>query len=148
MFRLKAYSLCLALGLIVPANSFAASHYCIATDGGFGHGGTTYIGLNFAVPAVNVCAPWAGFTKTAGTVVLMTSGVGCLSGDGKKLTVSVSSADPAFFGPGRMESDYIELTRSGSSGSFTGGEDSGYFSGSAKVISCTSSLEGLPSSHD
>jgi len=87
--------LSLLLGLIAPVYGFAAeAHYCIAVNGGFGHGGTTYVGLGFTVPAEGNCTPWSGFTKTASTVILTTTGTGCLSSDGKALTVSVSSADP------------------------------------------------------
>jgi hypothetical protein len=146
--RLKASFLILLLGLTAPVCSFATEHYCIATAGGFGHGGTTFIGVNFAVPAEGICTPWSGFTKTASTVVLMTSGTGCLSSDGKVLTVSVSSADPEFLGAGSLGSDYIQLSRSESKGSFTGGTDKGEFGGSAEPVTCTSSLENLPSSHD
>ena len=121
---------------------------CIAVGGGFGSGGTTFVGPNFAVPAENSCAPWSGFTKTASTVILTTNGAACLSSTGKTLTVSVSSADPDFFGAGAQESDYIQLTRSSSTGSFTGGTDQGEFGGSADQVTCTSSLLSLPDSHD
>jgi hypothetical protein len=40
------------------------------------------------------------------------------------------------------------LTRSSSTGSFTGGSDQGQFSGSADQITCTSSLLSLPDIHD
>jgi hypothetical protein len=96
MFTIKKSHLFLLLGLIAPVNSFASEHYCIAVDGGFGHGGTTFIGSGFAVPGEGNCTPWSGFTKTASTVILTTTGTGCLSSDGKALTVSVSSADPLF----------------------------------------------------
>ena len=148
MFRIKKTHLSLLLGLIAPISGSAATHYCIETAGGFGHGGTTFIGTNFTVPAEGVCAPWSGFTKTASTVVLITNGAGCLSSDGKKLTVSVVSADPSFLGAGNVAADYINLSRSGSSGSFTSGTDNGEFGGSALPVTCTSSLESLPSSHD
>lgn len=75
------------------------------------HGGTTFIGLGFAVPAEGNCTPWSGFTKTASSVILTTTGTGCLSSDGKALTVSVSNADPSFFGAGQLRADYIRLTR-------------------------------------
>ena len=149
MFRIKAsLSLLLALTLAAPASSFATEHYCIATSGGFGNGGTTFIATGFAVPSEGSCSPWAGFTKTADTVVLSTSGAGCLSSDGKVLTVSVSSIDPDFLGINTPGWDYIRLSRSSSKGSFTSGTDNGQFGGSADAISCTSSLENLPSSHD
>jgi hypothetical protein len=149
MFRFKKSHLCLLLGLTAPAYSFATEHYCIATAGGFGHGGTTFIGIGFAVPAEGGCAPWAGFTKTASTVVLTTYGTGCLSSDGTTLTVSVSSADPDFLGAGNLGSDYIQLFRKeGSKGSFVEGTDMGEFGGSAEPVTCSSSLLHLPSAHD
>jgi hypothetical protein len=121
--------------------------FCIATAGGFGSGGTTFVEPGFTVPAANKCTQWSGFTKTASTVILNTSGAACLSSTGKTLTVSVSSADPEFFGT-NPESDYIQLTRGSSTGSFTGGNDQGAFSGSADQITCTSSLLSLPDTHD
>jgi len=148
MFRFKKFHLFLLLGLIAPVYSFAASNYCIAVDNGFGHGGTTFIGKNFYVPSDGNCIPWTGFTKTASTVILTTSGTGCLSSDGKALTVSVSSADPDYLGGGSIGSDYIRLTRTSTSASFSSGEDVGDFGGSAKSTSCTSSLLSLPATHD
>jgi hypothetical protein len=121
---------------------------CIATEGGFGTGGTTFVGPSFAVPAGGGCSPWSGFTKTASTVVLTTSGAGCLSSDGKKLTLSVSSADPSYLGAGSIASDYIQLTRSSTTGSFTSGSDQGYFNGSAVQVTCTSSLLQLNENND
>lgn len=140
--------LSLVLALLTPVCGLASEHYCIATDGGFGHGGTTFIDPAFAMPGEGQCSPWSGFTKTAATVVLTTYGAGCLSSDGKALTLSISSADPDFLGGGVTRSDYIRLSRSESKGSFTSGMDTGYFGGSADVLSCTSSLLHLPSSHD
>jgi len=151
MFRFKATHLALLLGLIAPVSSFAA-HYCIEVNGGFGapNYGTTFIGTGFSVPSEGSCAPWSGFTKTASTVVLTTSGVGCLSSDGKVLTVSVSSADPDFVGAGRVFSDYIQLCLKGASNCPIGSsnDNGGYFNGPAAAVSCSSSLETLPSKHD
>jgi hypothetical protein len=79
---------------------------------------------------------------------LNTSGAACLSSTGKTLTLSVSSADPDFFGAGSAPSDYIQLTRSSSTGTFTGGTDQGAFAGNANQITCTASLLTLPDSHD
>jgi hypothetical protein len=121
--------------------------FCIATAGGFGSGGTTFVGPSFTVPAVNKCTPWSGFTKTASTVILTTSGAACLSTSGKTLTLNVSSADPAFLGT-NPAADYIQLTRASSSGTFTGGTDQGEFGGSADQITCTSDLLILPDIHD
>jgi hypothetical protein len=147
-FRFKKAQLFLLLGLLAPMPSFATSGpYCIAVDGGFGNGGTTFVGSGFAVPAEGKCSPWSGFTKTASTVVLTTNGTGCLSTDGKALTVSVTSADPSYFSIGQLTADYIQLLRSDSTEPFSG-EDYGAFAGGAKPETCTSSLVTLPSSHD
>jgi hypothetical protein len=147
MFRFKTTHLVLLLGLIAPVSSFASEHYCIAVNGGFGSGGTTFIGIGFAVPSEGKCTPWSGFTKTASTVILTTAGTGCLSSDGKALTVSVSSADPDFIGSNAIVSDYIRLARGNSKEKFSG-NDQGYFGGSAEPESCSSSLLSLPSTHD
>lgn len=125
--------------------------FCIATAGGFGDGGSTFVEPGFTVPAENKCTSWSGFTKTASTVILNTSGAACLSSTGKTLTVSVSSADPDFLGTNptsMMASDYIQLTRASSTGSFTGGTDQGQNAGSANQVTCTSSLLTLPDIHD
>src|SRR5580692_12147405 len=140
MFRFKTPHLFLLLGLIAPVYSYAAN-YCIAVNGGFGGGGTSFMGINFALPDDGKCEPWSGFTKTASTVILTTTGTGCLSSDGKVLTVSVSSADPDYLGAGNLGSDYIQLSRKESKGSFTSGTDFGEFGGSAEAVTCTSSLE-------
>jgi hypothetical protein len=123
--------------------------FCIAVNGGFGPSlGTTYIDPAFTVPAENKCTTWSGYTKTATTVILISNGAACLSSTGKTLTVSVSNADPEFFGS-TPEADYIQLTRAGSSGTFTGGSDQGSdLGGPANQITCTSSLLTLPDSHD
>ncbi len=147
MFNLKTPHLALLLGLIAPVSSFASEHYCIAVNGGFGGGGTSYIGIGFAVPSDGKCTPWSGFTKTADTVILTTTGTGCLSSDGKALTVSVSNADPEFIGANALVSDYIVLRRGNSKEKFSG-EDQGYFGGAAEPESCSSSLLSLPSTHN
>jgi len=129
-----------------PGQTFGGGSFCIAEGGGFGTGGTTYVGPSFTVPAQNSCTQWSGYTKTASTVILNTSGAACLSSTGKTLTVSVSSADPSFFTD--PVSDYIQLTRASSTGTFTGGSDQGQFAGSVNQIACTSSLLTLPDTHD
>jgi hypothetical protein len=133
-----------------PGQTFAAGagSLCVAVSGGFGNGGTTFVGPSFAVPAQNSCSQWSGYTKTASSVILSTSGSACLSTTGKTLTVSVTSADPSLLGAGSTASDYIQLTRASSSGTFTGGSDQGEFGGSANQITCTSSLLSLPDIHD
>ena len=145
MFRPKIAHLFLLLGLIAPVHSFAEAHYCVAVNGGFGNGGTTFIGLGFSVPAEGKCTPWSGFTKAESTVILTANGVGCLSSDGKALSISVFNADPSFFA--QPDAEFIQLTREDSKEPFKG-QDTGYFGGSAEPVSCTSSLLHLPSSHD
>ena len=134
--------------LLAPIQSFAAeAPYCIAVNGGFGGGGTTFVARNFTLPTEGKCNPWSGYTKTASTVILMTSGTSCLSSDSKALTVSVSSADPSFLGAGQLGVDYIQLSRGTATEPFTG-QDYGYFAGTAAPVSCTSELLTLPSAHD
>jgi hypothetical protein len=145
LFRLKTAHVFLLLGLVAPASSFASDHYCIAVNGGFGDGGTTYIGSGFAVPGEGKCSPWSGFTKAESTVILMATGTGCLSSDGKALSISVFNADPSFFA--QPQAEFIQLTREDSKEPFSG-RDTGYFGGNAEPVSCTSSLLNLPSSHD
>jgi hypothetical protein len=126
-----------------------ATPYCIAVGGGFGNGGTSFVARNFTQPAVSSCTPWTGYTKTASTVILITSGTACLSNNGQVLTVSVSSADPSFLGAGNLVSDYIQLCPAGVAHCPIGqGSDVGYFSGSANSETCTSALSGLPAMHD
>ncbi len=137
-------------GLITfaPGQTFpGGGAFCIATAGGFGSGGTTFVEPGFTVPGENKCTSWSGFTKTASTVILNTSGAACLSSTGKTLTVSVSSADPDYVGT-TPQSDYIVLTRTSSTGSFTGGSDQGLSAGSADQVTCTSSVLSLPDTHD
>jgi len=116
--------------------------------GGFGSGGTTFVGRGFAVPAEGNCTSWSGFTKTASSVVLITSGTGCLSSNGKVLTVSVFSADPGYLGGGQIGSDFIQLCPAGVTGCPISGSDQGAFGGTAKPETCTSSLENLPATHE
>jgi len=144
MFRFKTPHLFLLLGLIASADSFAAN-LCIATAGGASGGGADFIAPTFAVPAEGDCTPWAGFTKTATTVIQFASGTVCLSTNGLKLTVSVASADPTYLG---TVYDYIQLTRPGTTGSFHSGTDNGTFGGSAVPVTCTTSLLHLYENHD
>jgi hypothetical protein len=146
-FRFKTPHLFLLLGLIAPLQSFA-SDYCIAVAGGFHNGGTTFIGSGFAVPGEGKCTPWSGFTKTGATVILTTTGTGCLSSDGKVLTVGVSSADPLWLNTHPPVSDYIQLSREDSQEPFKG-YDNGQFAlpGESETVTCTSDLLNLPSSH-
>jgi hypothetical protein len=148
-FRFKTAHLFLLVGLIAPLQSFASSEapYCIAVNGGFRNGGTTFVARNFSLPAASKCSPWTGYTKTASTVILMTSGTSCLSSDNTALTVSVTSADPSFFGAGTIVGDYIQMSRPDATEPFSG-YDYGYFAGTAAPVSCNSELLTLPSTHD
>jgi hypothetical protein len=148
-FRFKKGHLLLALGLMAPLQSFASSEapYCIAVNEGFGNGGTTFVARNFTLPAASKCSPWTGYTKTASTVIAMTSGSACLSTDNTTLTVSVTSADPSYFGAGTIVGDYIQMSRSDAMEPFSG-YDYGEFAGTAAPTSCTSALLTLPSYHD
>jgi hypothetical protein len=126
-----------------------ATPYCIAVNGGFGNGGTSFVGRNFVQPAGGSCTGWTGYTKTASTVILITSGTVCLSSNGQVLTVSVSSADPSFVGAGTIVSDYIRLCPQGAAHCPIGhGSDIGFFSGTANTETCTSELQQLPATHD
>jgi hypothetical protein len=151
MFRFKAAYLLVLLGLVAPMQSFAAAPaeapYCIATSGGFGNGGSTFVARNFSMPEANKCSTWTGYTKTASTVILTTSGTACLSGDSTTLTVSVSSQDPDFLGVGSVAADYIRMTRTSATDPFSG-EDQGYLMGAADPVSCTNDLLTLPAYHD
>ena len=141
--------LCGALAALMTGAVHASEpNYCIAVGGGFGSGGTTFIGRGFAVPSVGNCTPWSGFTKTATTVVLTTTGTGCLSSNGKVLTVSVFSTDPSYLGAGQLGSDSITLCPTGVTGCPLGsGEDVGAFGGTAKPETCTTALLTLPATH-
>ncbi len=148
MFSFRKSYVCLLLGVIAPVYSYA-SNYCIAVNGGFGTGGTTFIGSGYALPAQGTCNHWSGFAKTASTVIMTTTGSGCLSSDGKVLTVSLSSADPSWLGSGQVQADYIRLCPSGvTSCPLGGGTDVGNYGGPAKPVSCTTSLLTLPALHD
>jgi hypothetical protein len=142
---------------VVGSVEAATTSYCIAVNGGFGNGGTTFVARQFQVPAANQCSPWAGYTKTASTVILSTSGSACLSEDGHVLTVGLSSVNPNWTG-GSFAPDYIQICPTGvqcTSADLSvldqplagNGIDLGFFAGSAEEIACTKSLLTLPNSH-
>jgi hypothetical protein len=137
-----------SLAALLTGTTVHAANYCIAVGGGFGGGGTSFIGKNFTVPADGNCALWSGFTKTASTVIVFTTGNGCTSSDGKVLTVSVTSLANNFCLAGTDPcQDYITLCLVGS-GCPVSDEDTGTFAGTANEETCTGSLMKLPSSHD
>ena len=149
MILIKPSRVMLMLGLIAPLCGHAAD-FCIATNGGFGNGGSTFIGKGFVLPAAGLCAPWAGFTKTASTVIAISAGTGCRSTDGKSLELSISSTDPSFLGSGTIGSDHIRFCPGGASTCpYGGGSGSGTFSnGSARLQTCTTALVRFPALHD
>jgi hypothetical protein len=141
-------SLAVLLAVLAPVAATAApAPYCVAVNGGFGSGGSTFVARNFSMPAASTCTPWTGYTKTSATVIFTTSGTACLSSDSKALTVSVSSADPDFLGAGVQAADYIKMSRTTATSPFSG-QDVGYLTGSAEPTSCTKALLTLPANHD
>jgi hypothetical protein len=149
MIRIKASHVMFALGLFAPLCSNAAD-YCIATNGGFGNGGSSFIGKNFVLPTAGLCVPWSGFTKTASSVIAISTGTACRSTDGKSLELTISSTDPSFLGSGTIGSDHIKFCPGGASTCpYGGGTGTGTFSnGPARAQSCTSTLVKLPAIHD
>ena len=126
-----------------------ATPYCIAVGGGFGSGGTSFVGRNFTQPGAGSCVPWTGYTKTASTVILFSTGTACLSSNSEVLTVSVTSIDPSFLGSGKVAVDYIQLCPEGASKCPIGqGSDNGTFGGTAVTETCSSALQTLPATHD
>jgi hypothetical protein len=63
--------------------------FCVAVNGGFGSGGTTFVGKGFLPPTHGTCKTWAGIVKTASTVVGTSTGATCLSDDGELLTITL-----------------------------------------------------------
>ena len=146
---LKPSRLLLMLSLITPFATHAAD-FCIATNGGFGNGGSSFIGKGFVLPAAGTCLPWSGFTKTASSVIAISTGTGCRSTDGKSLELTISSTDPAFLGSGTIGSDHIKFCPGGAATCpYGGGTGTGTFSnGAAKKQTCTTALLTLPAIHD
>jgi hypothetical protein len=144
--------LCLTTLLATAPRNARAADFCVAVNGGFGSGGTSFVGKGFTSPANGTCKPWAGIVKTASTVVGTSTGAACLSNDGKLLTITLHSTDPQFFGNGTSVTDHIELCPlastlgcPGSSGQFDNGS---FFSGPAAQVTCTKKVTSIPSTHD
>ena len=119
MKRFKTSHLVLMIGLVAPIPGYAAN-FCVKVNGGFGNGGTTFVGKGFAVPAAGACKVWTGYLKTASSVIAHSTGSGCLSSDGIVLTLSILSTDPSFLGSGETASDHIRICPGGSAGCPTG----------------------------
>lgn len=137
----------LVLGLIAPFYAYAAG-FCVASGGGFGSGGTSYIAPSFTLPTAGHCAPWSGFTKTSSTVILFSTGAACMAAGGKVLTLSIFNTDPAYLGAGASASDQIVLCPTGTTACPITGQDQGEFGGSAHQQTCTTALLNLPVTHD
>ena len=134
---------------VVLSGAALAQNFCVAVNGGFGSGGTSYIAPAFTLPAKNNCAAWSGFTKTATTVIAISTGTGCLASDGRVLTLSIFNTDPGFFGGGKAVADQIQLCPKGVTGCPITGQDVGNFGpGLAVEQPCTASLLALPPTHD
>lgn len=147
MLRSKSSHLALVLGLIVPFYTYAGT-FCVASNSGFGSGGTSYIAPSFTLPTINHCVPWSGFAKTASTVVLFSTGVACMANNGKVMTLSIFNTDPAFLGAGVSASDQIVLCPTGTTACPISGQDQGEFGGKAAEQICTAALLKLPATHD
>jgi len=132
------------------ANPPIPQDLCIAVNGGFGNGGTTFVGKGFGTLPKGSCRPWVGIVRTGSTVVGTSSGSACLSDDGKLLTASLHTTAPEYLGPGTEAIDHIELCPLGAAQcpAHAGQSDQGYFSGPAAIIPCTPALVAIPSSHD
>lgn len=129
----------------------AQADYCVAVNGGWRNGGTTFVGTNFTVPAAGLCKPWSGIMKTASTVVGTSVGTACLSDNGTLFTVTLQTTAPEFIGSGVTATDHIELCPLASTRgcpAHAGQSDRGYFGGAAARKTCTSSDSAIPSSHD
>jgi hypothetical protein len=125
-------------------------YFCVAVNGGFGSGGTTFVGNGFTLPFAGRCKPWSGIMKTATTVVGTSTGAACLSNDSKLLTITVQTTAPEFLGAGTTATDHIELCPfTATLGCPIGtGLDRGTFGGPAAQIACTAALVTIPSVHD
>jgi hypothetical protein len=128
-----------------------AQDFCVAVNGGFGSGGTTFVGKGFVAPANGTCKPWSGIMRTATTVVGTSDGAACMSNDAKLLTISLQTTAPEFLGIGTLASDHIELCPNAATlgcPAHAGQSDRGTFGGPAAQIACTTALGTIPSSHD
>jgi hypothetical protein len=144
--------LCLPILLAAAPRNARAADFCVAVNGGFGSGGTTFVGKGFIRPLRGTCKPWAGIVKTASTVVGTSTGAACMSDDGKLLTITLQTTDPEFFGNGTGVTDHVELcplaSTAGcpaSSGQFDHGS---FFSGPAAQVTCSTTATSIPSAHD
>jgi hypothetical protein len=148
MLRFKPSHAALMLGLIVPLCAHSAD-FCIKVNGGFGNGGTSFVGKGFTLPVANACKPWSGFVKTGTNVIIMSTGSACRSSDGKVLELTVQSTNPSFLGTGVTSADHIKFcpTASGCSigNPFAVGNLSG---GVPSTQTCTTNIVKFPAVHN
>lgn len=148
MTRFKSPYLVLMLGMTIPVSGFATD-YCIKVNGGWGNGGSSFIGKNFTLPGSGVCKPWSGFVKTATSVIAVSVGTACKSTDGKILELSINSTNPSYLGTGVISNDHMKFCPGGTSscpigGGFAVGTLSG---GSPSPQTCTTNLIKYPYNH-
>lgn len=122
--------------------------FCVAVNGGFGSGGTTFVGKGFTTPFPGRCKPWAGIMKTATTVVGTSTGAACLSNDRRLLTITLQTTAPEFLSNPPHATDHIELCPVANDCPIGTGLDRGTFGGPAAQIACTAALVTIPSEHD
>ncbi|NOT54569.1 MAG: hypothetical protein HOP18_08195 [Deltaproteobacteria bacterium] len=122
--------------------------FCVAVSGGFGGGGTSFVGKGFTPPFAGRCKPWSGIMKTATTVVGTSTGAACLSTDSRLLTITVQTTAPEFLGNDVIAADHIELCPVAGNCPIGSGIDRGRFGGPAAQITCTPALVTIPSVHD
>ncbi len=99
MFK-KSHLAVVVLGALAPSSSYAAN-YCIAVGGGFGSGGETFVGYRLCCSCRGHLLAVVRFTKGFSSVVLLTHGSGCLSSDGKVLSVQPVQRRPVLLRRGR-----------------------------------------------
>jgi len=149
MFSFKTSHLLLMVGLIAPIPAYAAN-FCVKVNGGFGAGGSSFVGKGFALPAAGACKAWAGYVKTATSVIANSTGGACLSTSGGVLTLTIISTNPSYLGSGQISVDHLRLCPTGAAGCPIGAGQSigGSFAGPAVKQSCSAALLSLPAVHD
>src|SRR5215207_2078925 len=121
--------------------------FCVAVNGGFGSGGTTFVGKGFIAPANGRCNSWAGIMRTTTTVVGTSTGAACMSNDGKLLTLTLQTTAPEFLGIGTTATDHIELCPAAATlgcPAHAGQSDRGTFGGPAAQVTCSAAVGTIP----
>lgn len=145
--------LCVTTLLATAPRNARATDFCVAVNGGFGRPalGQTFVGKGFTPPTKGTCKPWAGIMKSETTVVWTSTGAACLSDDGKLLTITLRSTDPASLGSESI-TDHIQLcplaSTSGCLFAFGQFDEGSQYSGPAAPVTCTTAVTSIPSQHD